>query len=52
MRLTVWLVLAGSLFTDFSSLADFTMVRDYAAQLGVLLWQNEARRLFFVAAEG
>ncbi|CEH13904.1 transcription factor tfb2 [Ceraceosorus bombacis] len=42
----------GSLFADFSSFADFAMVRDYASQLGVLLWQNEQKRLFFVAAEG
>lgn len=43
---------AGSLYTDFSSMADFTMVRDYAQQLGALLWQNETKKLFFVAKEG
>ncbi|KAN0064539.1 RNA polymerase II transcription factor B 52 kDa subunit [Thecaphora frezii] len=42
----------GSLFTEFSSQYDFEQVRDYAQQMGVLLWQDEAKRRFFVAEEG
>ena len=43
----------GSLYTDFSSYADFELVRDYAKQSGVLLWQSEDERpRFFVTTEG
>lgn len=42
----------GSLFTDFSSQHDFEQVRNYAQQYGVLLWQDESRRRFFVDESG
>ncbi|SPO37818.1 probable TFB2 - TFIIH subunit (transcription/repair factor) [Pseudozyma flocculosa] len=42
----------GALFTEFSSQADFEQVRNYADQMGVLLWQDESKRCFFVAEEG
>jgi transcription initiation factor TFIIH subunit 4 len=42
----------GSLYTDFTSLADFELVRNYAKESGVLLWQNEETRKFFVTSDG
>lgn len=42
----------GNLYTDFTSAHDYQQVRDYAQSLGVLQWENEARRMLFVAAEG
>lgn len=42
----------GRLYTDFSSAADFTLVRDYAKSLSVLVWQDERRKMFFIKSEG
>ncbi|KDN50836.1 RNA polymerase II transcription factor B subunit 2 [Tilletiaria anomala UBC 951] len=42
----------GSLYTDFTSYADFELVRNYARESGVLLWESEETRRFFVSAEG
>ncbi|PWY99879.1 transcription factor Tfb2 [Testicularia cyperi] len=42
----------GSLFTDFTSQYDFEQVRNYADQLGVLVWQDDAKRRFFVDEAG
>lgn len=43
---------AGSLYTDFTSQADFELVRNYAKESGVMLWQDEDARKFFVTTEG
>ncbi|KAJ1020638.1 hypothetical protein NDA16_004031 [Ustilago loliicola] len=42
----------GSLFTDFTSQFDFEEVRNYAKQLGVLVWEDEGKRRFFVDEAG
>jgi transcription initiation factor TFIIH subunit 4 len=43
----------GSLYEDFKSDADYAMVRDYARQLEVVLWESEPKlRKLFVTAEG
>ncbi|SJX62343.1 probable TFB2-TFIIH subunit (transcription/repair factor) [Sporisorium reilianum f. sp. reilianum] len=42
----------GSLFTDFTSQFDFEEVRNYANQLGVLVWEDEGKRRFFVDEAG
>ncbi|SNX84600.1 probable TFB2 - TFIIH subunit (transcription/repair factor) [Melanopsichium pennsylvanicum] len=42
----------GSLFTDFTSQFDFEEVSNYANQLGVLVWQDQAKRRFFVDEAG
>lgn len=42
----------GYLWSDFTSQADYKLVRDYAASLSVLVWENEAKRIFFLKAEG
>lgn len=34
----------GVLYSQFLSQADFEMLRDYAQDLGVLIWQNDRRR--------
>lgn len=39
---------AGFLFKDFSNAADFDAPCKYASEIGVLVWKNEARRMFFV----
>ena len=38
----------GFLFKDFVSAADFEGPCKYAEEIGVLVWKNEARRMFFV----
>jgi transcription initiation factor TFIIH subunit 4 len=43
---------AGYLYDDFSSAADYELVRNYAKQLDVLLWELERNRKMFVTAEG
>ncbi len=42
----------GCLYTDFTSLADYELVRNYARESGVLLWSNDDIRLFFVTSDG
>ncbi|ETS59826.1 hypothetical protein PaG_06127 [Moesziomyces aphidis] len=42
----------GSLFTDFTSQSDFAEVRNYASQLGVLVWHDEPKRRLFVDEAG
>lgn len=42
----------GYLYSDFTSQADFRLVRDYANSLSVLVWDNEAKRTFFLKTEG
>ncbi len=39
---------AGFLFKDFLSLSEFEAPCTYAEEIGVLVWKNEARRMFFV----
>ncbi|KAE8213785.1 hypothetical protein CF327_g2735 [Tilletia walkeri] len=42
----------GSLWTDFTAEADFTMVRDYAKSLQQLLWEDPDNLRLFVGPEG
>lgn len=42
----------GYLYTSFSSQADYEFVLNYAKQLGVVLWDNPAKRCFFASVEG
>lgn len=42
----------GALFRDFSSNEDFRLVRNYAKDLSVLVWQDESRRRLFVQESG
>ncbi|KAI9888903.1 MAG: RNA polymerase II transcription factor B 52 kDa subunit [Vezdaea aestivalis] len=39
---------AGYLFKDFASAEDYEAPRKYAEEIGVLVWKNDAKRLFFV----
>lgn len=45
-------LMPGNLYTDFTSVEDYIQVRDYAKSLGVLQWESEAKRMFFVTSEG
>nr|VWO95154.1 Ankyrin repeat protein [Ganoderma boninense] len=42
----------GYLYTAFASHADYEWVLDYAKKLGVVLWENPAKRCFFGSVEG
>lgn len=42
----------GYLYTDFESYQEYQTVADYAKDIGVLLWQNEKKKMFFVSTEG
>ncbi|KAF8589900.1 transcription factor Tfb2 [Ramaria rubella] len=42
----------GYLYTAFASQADYEFVLDYARKLGVVLWENAAKRCFFGTLEG
>ncbi|ANB12712.1 TFIIH/NER complex subunit TFB2 [Sugiyamaella lignohabitans] len=42
----------GFLYTDFSSFQEYDLVATYAAELGVLEWQDPKRWRFFVSREG
>ena len=42
----------GYLYTAFASQADYEFVLDYARKLGVVLWENSAKRCFFGTLEG
>ncbi|KIJ14446.1 hypothetical protein PAXINDRAFT_135073 [Paxillus involutus ATCC 200175] len=42
----------GFLYKDFASQADYEYVLSYAKQLGVVLWENIAKRCFFGTLEG
>jgi transcription initiation factor TFIIH subunit 4 len=44
--------MAGFLYKDFASQADYEYVLSYAKQLGVVLWENIAKRCFFGTLEG
>lgn len=39
---------AGYLLKDFASTAEYTEPCRYADETGVLLWKDDARRMFFV----
>ncbi|OQD82691.1 hypothetical protein PENANT_c020G01003 [Penicillium antarcticum] len=39
---------AGFLFKDFTSLAEYSAPCQYAAEIGVLVWKSEKKRMFFV----
>jgi len=43
---------SGYLYTAFSSQSDFEVVRDYARDNGLLIWEAEAERKLFVTGEG
>jgi len=42
----------GYLYKDFAAQADYKVVLDYAQQMGVVLWENSAKRMFFTKMEG
>jgi transcription initiation factor TFIIH subunit 4 len=42
----------GILHSNFHTGADFELVKEYAESMGVLLWQDTARRLMFVSSAG
>jgi len=42
----------GYLYTAFASQADYEFVRNYARELDVVLWENNARRCFFGSLDG
>ncbi|KAK0552655.1 RNA polymerase II transcription factor B 52 kDa subunit [Tilletia horrida] len=42
----------GSLWTEFTSEADFVMVRDYAQSIEQLLWEDSENLRLFVSSEG
>jgi transcription initiation factor TFIIH subunit 4 len=42
----------GYLYDDFTTLDDFRLVRDYAARLDVVLWENEEVRKCVVTGDG
>jgi transcription initiation factor TFIIH subunit 4 len=42
----------GYLFRDFNSVQDFTLVLDYASELGWVVWTNKQKRMFFCRDEG
>ncbi|PWN50800.1 transcription factor Tfb2 [Violaceomyces palustris] len=43
---------SGSLFTEFSSQADYQQVLTYSQQLRVLRWNDDQRRMIFVTEQG
>lgn len=43
---------AGFLWTEFTSQADYDLVRDYANKLGLVIWENPQKRMFFANVEG
>ncbi|KAJ5778322.1 hypothetical protein N7520_001568 [Penicillium odoratum] len=40
---------AGFLFKDFTSLAEYEAPCNYAAEIGVLVWKSDKKRMFFVS---
>jgi transcription initiation factor TFIIH subunit 4 len=42
----------GYLYTAFASQADYEFLVNYANQLGVVIWENAAKRCFFGSMEG
>lgn len=42
----------GFLWTEFTSQADYDLVRDYAHKLNFVIWENPQKRMFFASAEG
>lgn len=42
----------GYLFTNFRNFNEYSMVATYAKQLGVVVWESQAKRKFFVTKEG
>jgi transcription initiation factor TFIIH subunit 4 len=42
----------GFLYKDFASQADYEYVLSYAKQIGVIMWENAAKRAFFGTLEG
>jgi transcription initiation factor TFIIH subunit 4 len=44
--------LSGYLYKEFAAQADYKVVLDYAQQMGVVVWENASKRLFFTTVEG
>lgn len=42
----------GYLFKEFRAASDYELVVQYARELGVLVWENANKRMFFVSKEG
>ncbi|PVF97819.1 putative TFB2-TFIIH subunit [Serendipita vermifera] len=42
----------GYLYKDFASMNDYKVVVTYAKDIGVVLWENSSKRMFFADAEG
>lgn len=42
----------GSLYSDFESSNEYSMLSKYAQDIGVLLWKDDKKRKFFVSKEG
>ncbi|CAG7846805.1 RNA polymerase II transcription factor B subunit 2 AltName: Full=RNA polymerase II transcription factor B 52 kDa subunit; AltName: Full=RNA polymerase II transcription factor B p52 subunit [Serendipita indica DSM 11827] len=42
----------GYLYKEFASMNDYEVVVQYARELGVVLWENASRRMFFADAAG
>jgi len=42
----------GALYSDFKSQADYELVRNYANELSVVIWDSPAKRVFFVSKAG
>jgi transcription initiation factor TFIIH subunit 4 len=42
----------GYLYTDFRDQKEYETIAGFAEELGVLIWQNQSRRKFFVTREG
>lgn len=45
-------IYTGYLYKDFGSMNDYEVVVKYARELGVVLWENGAKRMFFADAAG
>ncbi|KZV82245.1 transcription factor Tfb2 [Exidia glandulosa HHB12029] len=42
----------GFLWTEFTSQADYDLVRDYASKLNLVIWENPQKRMFFASTDG
>ena len=42
----------GYLYTDFDTFQEYQTVAEYAKDVGVLIWQDDKKKMFFVYNEG
>ena len=42
----------GSLYSDFETTQEYSMLNKYAQDIGVLLWKDDKKRKFFISKEG